>query len=133
MEDYRDAAARHFEDAKLLHAQIPPRLANASHLYGFAGECALKSIMAGKAGSGKTPHSHLPQIVSEFENHSAAKGNPRLLKSIKACCVGLTAWRVEERYYNRVAVTFQSDRVQSEADAAKRLLGLLALWKKGAI
>ena len=133
MEDYRDAAARHFQDAELLHAQIPPRLANASHLYGFAGECALKSMMAGKTGTRKTPRSHLPNIVAEFENHSVARGNPRLLKSIKACCAGLTAWRVEERYYNQVAPTFQSNRVQSEADAVKRLLGLLALWKKGAI
>ena len=133
MEDYHDAAARHFEDAKLLHAQIPPRLANASHLYGFSGECALKSIMAGKTGNGKTPHSHLPKIVAEFENHSTAKGNPRLLKNIKASCVGLTRWRVEERYHNRLAADFQPARVQSEADSAKRLLGLLALWKKGAI
>lgn len=133
MEDYRDAAARHFEDAKLLHNQVPPRLANASHLYGFAGECVLKSIMAGKKSNGKAPHSHLPKIVTEFENHSAVKGNHRLVKEIRACCVGLMGWRVEERYHNQLAATFQPDRVQSEADSARRLLGLLALWKKGGI
>lgn len=133
MEDYHDAASRHFSDANLLHKQAPPRLANASHLYGFAGECALKAIMAGKSGTGKVQHTHLPKIFSEFQSHSVLRGNSKLLARFKACCVGLNSWKVEERYHHQNSISFSEGRVQSEHEAAERLLGLLHLWKKGAI
>lgn len=41
--DYRDAADRHWQDAKLLVDF--ERLANADHLFGLAAECALKAVM----------------------------------------------------------------------------------------
>ena len=132
MEDYHDAATRHFSDGDLLQQQVPQRLANASHLYGLAGECALKAIMAGKSGAGKVKHAHLPNILEEFEIHSIAKGNPSLVTRVKKCAVGLNQWRIDERYHNRSSAAFTVGRIQSEHDAAKRLIGLLHLWEKGA-
>lgn len=132
MEDYFDAASRHFTDANILHGYTPPRLANASHLYGFAGECVLKCILFG-GKKGKVPQFHMPKIIKEFENHSALKGNPRLVKKVKACCLGLTDWSVDERYQHQGALTFAAGRVASQANSARQLLGLLSLWKKGVI
>lgn len=41
--DFLDACERHWHDAELLFNQ--QRWANADHLYGFAAECGLKSLM----------------------------------------------------------------------------------------
>lgn len=132
MEDYIDAAHRHFEDAKLLGDQIPARLANASHLYGFCGECVLKAIMSGKSKSG-VARKHLPDILNEFLQHSVARGNATLAERIRKTCSGYSAWDVSERYTNRLAVTFTSERIKTEGEAGQKLLNLLEHWKKGRI
>lgn len=122
MEDYADAAQRHFDDAKLLHSQIPGRLANASHLYGFAVECALKSIMLGVKSKGKVPRVHLPALFNEFKNHSVAKGNFALVYGVKKYASKFTGWTVEQRYHNQKVFSVQT--VDDEAEAAKNLLTL---------
>jgi hypothetical protein len=125
MEDYSDAAARHFEDAKLLHSQLPPRLANASHLYGFAAECAIKCIMRGDGSSGKVPKGgkgHLPLLLREFELHSIAKGNAALQKRVQKCASGLSNWDIDQRYHRQA--TFLAQTVNAEAESAQKLLAL---------
>ena len=133
MEDYQDAAKRHCEDAKILHIQDNARLANASHLYGFAAECVIKSMMAGSNRRGRVSHCHLPDIMVEFRNHSSIRGNAALLRSVNTCFAGLSEWKVSERYLHQNAATFTVERVQSEADSVKKLLGLLSHWTKGVI
>ncbi len=131
MEDYFDAAHRHFEDAKLLHSQNPARLANASHLYGFCGECALKAIMTGNSNRG-VARKHLPEIVNEFLEHSAVKGNSRLAEKVKkTCTLGYANWEIAERYASRNAAIFTQERVQTQSEASQKLLNLLEHWKRG--
>jgi hypothetical protein len=61
MEDYKNAAIRHYRDAVTLRATN--RNDNAGHLLGFAAECAIKSVLV---GIGKSPTKmHLPTLVSE--------------------------------------------------------------------
>ncbi len=122
MEDYADAAQRHFHDAKLLHSQIPSRLANASHLYGFAVECALKSIMLGVKRKGNVPRVHLPALFNEFKNHSVARGNATLVREVKKQTANFTGWTVEQRYHTQNVFNVQT--VNGEAEAAKNLLTL---------
>ena len=133
MEDYYDAAHRHFEDAKLLYSQNPARLANASHLFGFCGECTLKAIMSGCNNRG-VARKHLPDILEEFLDHSAVKGNARLADKIKkVCTVGYSSWAVSERYSHRSAALFSKERVQTENDSSQKLINILEHWKRGII
>ncbi len=134
MEDYADAAQRHFDDAKLLHTQVPSRLANASHLYGFAAECALKCMMLGRGNSGRVPKGsigHLPLLLQELKNHSIANGNAALLIRIKKSATGLSEWRVEQRYDKQSA--FSAQIVGAEADSARKLRALSLQYLRGII
>ena len=134
MEDYVDAAQRHFQDAKLLHVQVPSRLANASHLYGIAAECALKCIMRGAGNRGKVLRGgsgHLPLLFREFESHSVAKGNAALLKRVKQCANGFNQWSVDQRYFAQNS--FLLHTVDCEADSAQRLLALSEHHARGVV
>lgn len=134
MEDYTDAAQRHFDDAKLLHSQMPGRLANASHLYGIAAECSIKRIMRGNGNNGKVikgSNGHIPELLREFENHSAAKGNAALLRRMKKCATGLVNWSIQQRYENQGGFSFQI--VDAEADSAQKLLALSKQHARGAV
>ena len=125
MDDYADAAQRHFLDAKILHQQVPSRLANASHLYGFAAECAIKCIMRSNQNNGRVPkggNGHLPLLLREFEAHSIAKGNAALQKRVKKCAVGLSSWSIDQRYHGQASFTAQT--IEAEAESAQRLLAL---------
>lgn len=134
MEDYADAAQRHFQDAKTLHALVPSRLANASHLYGIAAECALKCIMRGTGNHSKVPKGssgHLPLLWREFEGHSAARGNAALLKRIKKCALGFSGWSVDQRYFAQALFMLQT--VDCEADSARKLIALSEHHARGVI
>lgn len=134
MEDYVDAAQRHFQDAKILHAQVPSRLANASHLYGIAAECALKCIMRGAGNRGRVPKGsggHLPLLLREFEVHSVARGNAALLKRVKQCANGLSLWSVDQRYLAQTS--FLLHTVDGEADSAQKLLALSEHHARGVV
>ncbi|GKT22431.1 hypothetical protein [Acidovorax sp. SUPP3334] len=133
MEDYADAAYRHFEDAKLLHSQSPARLANASHLYGFSFECVLKTIMSGAAKNG-VAKKHMPEILAEFLNHSVVKGNSRLAETIRRTSSGaFDMWLVSERYWHRQSTCFNSSRLTAEHESSQKLLNILEHWKRGRI
>ena len=119
MEDYGDASDRHFQDAKTLHDQVPSRLANASHLYGVSAECALKCIMERKGRVPKGNTGHLPDLLVEFKNHSAAKGNARLINQLKKHAEGLQSWHISQRYFAQAA--FQKEIVESEAESARKI------------
>lgn len=131
-EDYSDAADRHFADAQLLHEQMPPRLANASHLYGVAAECALKCIISQSTkGGGKVPRVHLPELLDQLSMHSVAKGNADLVKRVKKSAEGLCNWRVEQRYDNQTV--FIVANVVAEAASAQKLLALRKHHARGII
>jgi hypothetical protein len=124
MEDYADAAERHFDDAKLLHTQVPSRLANASHLYGFAAECALKSMIRKTAPNAAFygQKGHFPLLLTEFQNHSIANNNADLVRSVKQAAIGLDKWSINQRYNEQS--TFVAQIVDAEAVSAQELLAL---------
>ena len=131
MEDYQDAASRHFQDAKTLHKQVPSRLANASHLYGIAAECALKCIMQRGGNVPKGNSGHFPKLLAEFENHSVAKGNAGLVKQVRKHAQGLDNWRVEQRYYSQGK--FKVEAVNLEAESARKMQALNSHHARGIV
>jgi hypothetical protein len=104
MEDYRDAAKRHLDDADLLFAQYPQRLANASHLYGISAECSLKAVVRefnpnvqfhGKKGL----KGHIPSLFAELSNVAAGLVNgTELVNQIRRLEPHFSGWDVSQRY-----------------------------------
>ena len=101
MDDYQNASERHLQDAKLLFAQAPKRLANASHLFGLSAECSLKAIARKFNPSAKFVGStgHIPGLFSELQNVSPTIGsNPDLVRLIASIQPHFAKWNVAQRY-----------------------------------
>ena len=63
VECYRDAALRHFVDARSLAAV--ERWDSAGHLMGFAAECSVKHAVKERTGS-PVPHCHFPDLTRKI-------------------------------------------------------------------
>ena len=120
MDDYRDAAKRHLDDADLLFAQNPQRLANASHLYGISAECSLKTVarkfnpsaqFRGKKGL----KGHIPSLFSELLHVAPDLANNTILVAqIRRLEPHFSGWDVSQRYEpqaNFVAGTVSAQKI----------------------
>ncbi|MFF0047834.1 hypothetical protein [Streptomyces sp. NPDC005498] len=115
---YASAAERHFRDADYLHDD--GRLPTADHLYGFAAECASKSLMLrftdvsmNPKKPGKPPAfkpwipdpdtgkpvdlGHVPDLVAALPLLARGRSGPQLVAALHVLSVFGT-WRVEDRY-----------------------------------
>ena len=119
MDDYENASERHLHDAELLFTQVPPRLANASHLFGLSAECSLKAIarnfeprarFSGNKG-------HIPGLFSELQNVSPSIGsNANLVRHITAIKPQFANWNVNQRYASQI--TFGQGTIADEQTGA---------------
>lgn len=110
MEDFQDAAKRHLDDAELLLAQSPPRLANASHLFGISAECSLKAIGTNskKPGVSFNPFDggHIgSRLFAELSNVTklGASGNLVLKLDTLESANYFSSWSVNQRYAPQTA------------------------------
>ena len=147
-DDYYDAASRHLQDARVLHA-TPTSLAGASHLFVFAAECALKSMLQTKPTSANEcalksmlqtkPTSanvvkgHLQDFWREFQSH----GNLARRHAIRSQAMSFKSqfddWEVGQRYYTRSSKCFDQAIVAKQAVAAEQLVKLAHNIRKGLI
>jgi hypothetical protein len=128
MENYADAALRHWHDAQLLEEEN--RVENADHLYGFAAECAIKKVLAvlpvySTAGMlEQTYKEHVNILWGRVNYQSLQKTYPALSALLKSTNP-FSDWHVKQRY--------ASDREISEVamvlhkKSASRLLGSVNL------
>lgn len=134
MDDHQDASARHLQDAELLFAQAPKRLANASHLFGLSAECSLKAI-AKTFNSHATfggSNGHIPGLFSELQNVSPAiGGNATLSNHLAAIWPRFMHWRVSQRYASQI--TFVQGTVTDEQTGANEAHLLMANCLTGLI
>ena len=101
MDDFQNASKRHLQDAELLFAQAPKRLANASHLFGLSAECSLKAIAQKFEPNAKFGgrNGHIPGLFSELQNVSPKIGsNPDLVRHIALIQPQFANWNVAQRY-----------------------------------
>lgn len=127
--DFKNAAKRHFDDARWLEQYN--RLANADHLYGLAAECMLKAMIArldpGAIDSntgdfkGRSPHkkhlNHSTQnndLWAYFINHFSARIQVHLPPVSP-----FPTWKIEQRYLAEGC--FSSERVSQHYQAATDL------------
>ncbi|MFF4947259.1 hypothetical protein [Streptomyces rubiginosohelvolus] len=135
------AATRHHDDAIYLHDD--GRLPNADHHFGFAVECALKSLIlrhtaasmnptkqGGRPSakpwapdaSGKPQHfGHLPGLWSDVALLLHGRGGS-ILSGVLSASKPFDTWAVEDRYLDGAAAT-QSD-VRNRRAAAQKILSL---------
>lgn len=130
MEDYFDAANRHHADAMLLQTQVPPRLANASHLFGIAAECAVKTVIQNNrsATPGVTVMGHINQVHQKFITCEAVKGKPSFQADMLRAITAFAEWHVSQRYCNQTDDTFTVARLVEESEATAKLLSLRDSW-----
>lgn len=118
--DFRDASARHFEDAQLLEAQARPH--NADHLFGFAAECALKAIAFGlghpQSIRGDWPdghHGHIDVLWMRFQSQSSGLLDAKYLARVPSTNP-FGSWHAEQRYWGRT--TFSATNLATHRAAA---------------
>jgi hypothetical protein len=123
-EDYQDAAGRHLQDANLLFDQSPPRLANASHLFGISAECSLKAIARQSNPNIRSwksknigSNGHLPMLATELLHLAPSiEGNADLAKKIQGLAPSFADWEVGQRYHPQT--TFDADAVGRQQTGA---------------
>lgn len=110
--NYRDASARHFDDAEFLLNQAEPREANADHLFGLSAECSLKAVMLALGMAVNTDGSpadrghkvHMPELWAAFQSFSEGRLASRYLEPLDKVNP-FSDWVVDQRYWVRAAIT----------------------------
>ncbi|MBK6596257.1 MAG: hypothetical protein IPG23_28170 [Burkholderiales bacterium] len=128
MENYSNAAVRHWKDAELLESGN--RVENADHHYGFAAECAIKRVLiafpafSASGVLGSSYKQHINVLWDKVGHQSLQKSYPKLLAILKVTNA-FSDWAVDQRYFGDGAVT--SAALASHKKAASRLLGAVNL------
>jgi hypothetical protein len=96
MENYEEAALRHYDDAHRL-ADLE-RYDNASHLIGIAAECALKTRIVHAGMSAKKVH--LPEIVASYRNGMKGRTRGALIEANQLLDgpQSFSSWSIDDRY-----------------------------------
>ena len=137
MDDFQDAAKRHLDDAELLLAHSPPRLANASHLFGISAECSLKAIgSTKKLGMSFNPSNagHIgSKLFAELRNVTDMGANGNLVLKLDTLESGsyFSAWSISQRYLPQG--TFVDATVLQQQSGAKNAHLLMTNFLSGLI
>ncbi len=101
MENYADAALRHWNDAKLLEEKNC--VENADHHYGFTAECAIKKVLIelpafSNIGMLENAYKeHVNNLWGKVNDQSLQKSYPALSALLKAANP-FSDWHVNQRY-----------------------------------
>ncbi|MHA3792592.1 hypothetical protein [Sphingomonas sp. YL-JM2C] len=129
LENYRDAALRHYHDSeRLAHDQ---RFDNASHLIGFAAECALKYHF-GVTALSDTPKTHLPDLAAAMRRRFSARDPNQAAMHGLLTMFGsafFSGWSVNDRYSQDG--TIGKEHYNRWRDQARRTLGAARLKLSG--
>ncbi|MER6104584.1 hypothetical protein ABT115_20215 [Streptomyces sp. NPDC001832] len=141
---FASAATRHFHDGDYLRKGS--RLPSADHLYGFAAECAVKSLLLrftevaigpleGEEKPSAKPRvrhpedseriiefGHVNELVREIKLFASGRSGAPLHALLDSDLRVFKKWNVKYRYYDGGWV--QSDVVDKRRDAAHRILVL---------
>lgn len=128
MENYTEAALRHWKDAKLLEEKNC--MENADHHYGFAAECALKKVLVSLpafSSTGvleKTYKEHVNILWGKVNYQSLQKSYPALSAYLKSTNP-FSDWHVNQRYSEDGGISKAT--MESHKKSTSRLLGIVNL------
>jgi hypothetical protein len=114
------------------------RFLNASQLYGFSGECALKAVMVGLGlptradgtVSDTRLYSHLPGLWNQFALFAAGSVGAHYLavaSSAPPLPAPFSTWDVNDRYGPNTTGPARDPEFSSHRESAKDLIALLEL------
>lgn len=124
MENYTDAALRHWQDANILEEKRS--LENADHLFGLAAECAIKSVLIkfpSFINDGKLNvyyKQHINILWGRVNHQSYHRAYPKLAAFLKGSH-DFDDWDVEQRYFSNGHLT--AERLAIHKEATRRVLG----------
>lgn len=123
MENFKDAAKRHYDDAEYLNSGS--RVANAGQLYGLAAECCIKAVLFGVTGT--FPHKHLDNglLDNRFINQLSMSVHGRSSQNYYAMIPniqGFDTWRIAHRYWEESAIPNDVGKWQTAAKEARLML-----------
>lgn len=127
-EDYGVAAVRHYNDAVLLEEHA--RISNADHHFGFAAECAIKSVLVDLPGfvtAGRLDaayHKHVNQLWDSVPLQNVHRRHRTMVAVLKQQRP-FHDWSVDQRYETDGTITPAA--AANHKQAAKRLLGSVGL------
>ena len=128
MENYAEAALRHWKDAQLL--EEGNCVENADHHYGFAAECAIKKVLIvhpSYAQGGILDLSykkHINILWGKVKLQSIQKTAPMLLAVLNSPNQFLD-WDVDQRYAPNGTISSRAKQIHKQA--ASRLMGATGL------
>lgn len=124
MDNYADAALRHWSDAKVLEEN--QCVDNADHHYGFAAECAIKKVLAvqNQGSLSDAYKKHINVLWDRINIQSIQQIAPSLVAILKTGNQ-FQEWNVDQRYASNGAVLVAA--MQMHKKAASRLLGATGL------
>lgn len=130
MNDYADAAERHYVSALYLQAEHP---ATASHCLGIAAECVLKALMCNlQPYAQKVSGNHLGKSLwVEFASHQTIQVHPSRIAYIQKYQSGFNEWDVNQRYWHRNNLVLNASQLTKQQRSAQGIMGLLQLVERG--
>lgn len=131
MEDFANAAKRLYADACLLDESN--KIATASHLYGFVGECVLKALMCNLtpvAAISKNMMGHMPKIWDVFQGHSIMSTYPHRIAACAKFQTGYDGWHVNQRYWSESNFS-RHPKLIDESASARGLMSILDQVQRG--
>lgn len=128
MENYAEAALRHWNDAQLLEKEN--RVENADHHYGFAAECAIKKVLVALpafSNKGELDDSYRKHvnILWEKVNYQSLQKSYPLLSALLKSTNHFSDWHVNQRYVADGLITKAA--LELHKKFAIRLLGSVNL------
>ena len=132
MNDYVSAANRHYDDAVLLDQE--GRVATASHLYGFVGECVLKALIFNLNPVASVPinmRKHMTQqLWTVFNGHSSLANFPSRISACIRFQSGYANWDVNQRYWAKSLIA-RKPKLVNERASARGLMSVLDQVQRG--
>lgn len=124
MENYTDAALRHWQDANILEGE--DSIESADHLFGLAAECAIKSVLVkfpsflNEGRLGVFYKQHINILWGRVNHQSYHRAYPHLAAFLKVSH-DFDDWDIEQRYFSNGHLSV--DRLAVHKEAARRVLG----------
>jgi len=123
MENFKDAAKRHYDDAEYLNSDR--RVANAGQLYGLAAECCIKAVLSGVTGTFPKKHLDNDLLNNCFINQLSMSVDGRASQNYYAIIPNIqdfASWQISHRYWEDSAIPNDIGKWQAAAKEAISML-----------
>jgi len=97
-DDYQAAGERMYQDANALYDNA--RYGTATHLFGLAAECAIKSSLQRQPGTTTAlPYKHIPELIDDAKRLMSGRRRSYLVSLISHPDY-MAGWKVVNRYWS---------------------------------